>query len=343
MFPTHAARNNSRRAFTLVELLVVIAIIGILVALLLPAVQAAREAARRTQCKNHLRQIGLAFLTHEDAYGYFPSGGWGYLWTGDPDMGSGERQPGGWAYSVLPFLEEGAVHVVGQGLSQAQKSQALMLQKTQPIQVFHCPSRRRPEVSYGPEVSRNAANPEGDLVAKTDYAANGGTLRPGHNGVGWYTGPDVSCLDTYPQCNWGGYTADAVAANFDGVVVPRFPIELRQIADGTSKTMLAGEKWLYVGFYTTDLARSTNSCSDNNSVYQGYDWDVIRWANRRDDYRPATDTEFYDACTMRFGSAHPSGFHTVFADGSVHSVEYGIDPLAWEYLGDRNDGETAVQ
>jgi prepilin-type N-terminal cleavage/methylation domain-containing protein len=99
-------RFPTRRGFTLVELLVVIAIIGILVALLLPAVQAAREAARRTACKNHVRQLALASLVHEDAVGIFPSGGWGWNWVGDNDRGTGADQPGGWVFSLLPFIEE---------------------------------------------------------------------------------------------------------------------------------------------------------------------------------------------------------------------------------------------
>src|SRR3954453_2916900 len=105
--PRIERRSHRVLGFTLVELLVVIAIIGILVALLLPAIQAAREAARRTQCKNHLKQIAVACLNYESSQKAFPAGGWGFRWMGDPDRGMGRGQPGGWIFQVCSYLEEG--------------------------------------------------------------------------------------------------------------------------------------------------------------------------------------------------------------------------------------------
>src|SRR5262249_32445704 len=138
--------RRAKRAFTLVELLVVIAIIGILVALLLPAVQAARESARRQQCSNNLKQLALGALNHEQAHKTFPTGGWGWFWVGDADRGFKRDQPGGWIYNVLPFIEEDAKHrLAGDGdrenISAAQQQGTREVIRT-PVDMIRCPSRR---------------------------------------------------------------------------------------------------------------------------------------------------------------------------------------------------------
>lgn len=331
----------------MVELLVVIAIIGILVALLLPAVQAAREAARRTQCQNHLKQIALAFLNYESANRELPTGGWGYFWTGDPDMGTGARQPGGWGFSVLPYIEESNVFVVGAGLSGVDKRNALAKQVTQPIPSFYCPSRRAASLSYGPGFSYNSANPPDNMVAKTDYAANGGTNSPAEGRPNWSEGPPSSCLNSYPDCSWGTYSDENIRQYFNGPVRPRLPVSLRQITDGASKTLLLGEKYLYVQHYGE---QSVEVCVDNNSIFQGYDWDVIRWANAKQDtsvswrtditYEPQNDvTEPTNSagCATNFGSAHATVFQVAFCDGSVQTLSYDIDMQELELMANTHD------
>jgi prepilin-type N-terminal cleavage/methylation domain-containing protein len=127
-------RDSHRLAFTLIELLVVIAIIGVLIGLLMPAVQSAREAARRTQCSNHLRQVGLAFHSHENQFKHLPSGGWRFDFPptyhdGNPVVGSEQRAS--WAFQILPFLEAGETWRAG-----AEKSIGLA------TSIYFCPSRR---------------------------------------------------------------------------------------------------------------------------------------------------------------------------------------------------------
>src|SRR6188472_2426672 len=126
--------HRPRGGFTLVELLVVIAIIGILVALLLPAIQSARESARRAQCANQVKQIALAWHLHSDTHGCLPSGGWGYNYMADPDRGFGKTQTGSWAYSCLPYMEEQAIHQIGAGVTNlTDKKAALAVLSATPV------------------------------------------------------------------------------------------------------------------------------------------------------------------------------------------------------------------
>ena len=142
--------NGILRGFTLVELLVVIAIIGMLVGLLLPAVQQAREAARQMQCSNNLKNLALAALNHESSSKYYPSGGWSWSFTGDPDRGMNRHQPGGWTFSLLPFLEQNAIYQYSSNgqkdtPDKAKASEVLQM----PVGVFNCPSRRTAKVYPG--------------------------------------------------------------------------------------------------------------------------------------------------------------------------------------------------
>src|SRR6476619_3241943 len=143
-FKRTASHSALVHGFTLVELLVVIAIIGILVALLLPAIQAAREAARRTQCKNNLKQLSLGCMLHLDTQKFFPSGGWNDYYYADPNRGYGGNQPGGWYYNILAYIEEQALRDLGKGqtINTAAYSAASLQLHQSPVAAFTCPSRR---------------------------------------------------------------------------------------------------------------------------------------------------------------------------------------------------------
>ncbi len=338
----------AKRGFTLNELLVVIAIIGILVALLLPAVQSARESARRAICANHLKQLAFGCLNHEAAHSILPSGGWGHLWTGDPDMGFGHTQPGGWPYSLLDFIEQSDLRAIGLGLDGAKKKQALKRQKAMPVALFYCPSRGAVELRFAPELSINSDQPSGHMVAKTDYAANGGCAIPSmttKDKQGRPAGPGIHCPKHYPHpsvCR--GLFSREQADKFDGVVIPRFGVRLQQITDGTAQTMLLSERFLHIDYHEAN--HGGNLAADNNSAYQGYEFDTIRWASSyvhpyngtRPGMPRSNNLGPREPATYRFGSSHPGVFLSAYCDGSVHTLSFDVDPGPWERLGSRHDG-----
>ena len=331
----------ARRGFTLVELLVVIAIIGILVALLLPAIQAAREAARRATCTNQLKQIAMAWHLHHDTHTFFPSGGWGYQYMADPDRGSGETQPGSWAYSCLPYLEEQAIHQLGAGIAGStspQKKAALAEMSRQPVTVFYCPTRRAPDAL--PSVSSYYNADRAEFQARSDYAANLGPLYEGDvRATQWLGGPS-----SFVRADQGigffkdqTYTdADGTTRNWmtkiNGIVFQAFEYDIKDVTDGTAQTYLVGEKYLTPDRYLGD----EQDFGDDQSAWAGDDLDLCRNADA--DMLPLPDQrgllEIY-----RFGSAHPGVLQMSFCDGSVQSISYDIDPATHERLGGRRDGE----
>ncbi len=315
-------REDRRRGFTLVELLVVIAIIGILIGLLLPAVQSVREAARRIQCANHLKQMGLGALNHEEAHGFFPSCGWGWAWIGDPDRGFGETQPGGWIYNLLPFVEQDALHNLGMGKSDSEKRAFAGEVANTPIAMFNCPSRRRAKpytvyYSGGSFHAYNADNVPGH--ARSDYGANGGPV------VHVFTGP--SSVTDGENPNWSGWPGWMRTER--GVSYLRSEVTMGDIKDGTTNTYFAAEKYMNPDHYETGV-----DGADNTSMYQGQDWDVQRWGNTVD--LPYQDQSGV-ARWRSFGAAHANGFQAVFCDGSVRSLSFSIDGVTHQRLSDRAD------
>jgi prepilin-type N-terminal cleavage/methylation domain-containing protein len=343
-------RASQHRGFTLVELLVVITIIGILIALLLPAVQAAREAARRAQCTNNLKQLALGCIGHENATGRYPTNGWGWGWTGDADRGNDWRQPGGWLYNVLPFIEQVPLHDMGIGISPWNDSTKLSIHQQRmavPLNGFYCPTRRAP-IAYpftdNPTInSSQPGNGNGPPVGHNDYAANGGdgyTSGGTHaGGTPWseYGPGDVTAVENPPgQMTPGAKTIFGAEARVaTGIIFTGSMITAADITDGTSNTYLIGEKML-----TPDNYYSGVDLCDNGDAFQGENADIARWSRWSIDSTgyipPLQDTpgvwHYYG-----FGSAHANSFSMAFCDGSVQAINYNIDLDIHSYLCNRKD------
>lgn len=341
-------QDQKHGAFTLVELLVVIAIIGVLVALLLPAVQAARESARQGQCKNQLKQLALGSLNHHDVQGHFQTGGWGWYWVGDPDRGFGDDQPGGWIFNTLSFIEQEALHDMGtdgkpdEYTSRIQGTGAEFVVQ-HPLSTVNCPSRRA-AIAY--PMSTNAGGNAGlqnsktpDEAGRSDYAINSGDA---FNEFPSPAGAGPTSYDDIDGFRWGGEAkarqdGTSYKTVLNGISFERSAIKIRQITDGTTNTYLIGEKYIPVAEYETGMAAGDNEtwCTGfNNDNYRitGYNGGVLGPISDSTD--PATASER----DRRFGSAHPATWNVSFCDGSVRSLSFDIDGQTHRNLGARDDG-----
>lgn len=335
--------------FTLVELLVVIAIIGVLVALLLPAVQAAREAARRTQCVNQLKELTLGGMNHEGSMKHFPTGGWGYDWVGDADRGYGQKQPGGWLYNILPYIEQKAKHDMPKDgnpdalLPPQLEGARLML--IDPIGIIYCPSRRNGKFANVTKIASFARNSglnpagEGASVGRSDYAANAGDMAIG----GGKSGPGN--LAGAANYEWLTLTKTGLLAEnnpdskeLSGIAFQRSEIAIKNISDGTTHTYFAGEKYLAPVNY-----ENGKDTGDNETWCTGHNNDNLRTTEfppSSDGINPQNPADPVNGNI--FGSAHAAIWNASFCDGHVESLSFDIDPTVHKNRGNRQDGNVAT-
>lgn len=356
--------KSLKPAFTLVELLVVIAIIGILVALLLPAVQAARESGRRVKCQNQMKQFALAALNHESALGYWPTGGIhpgpdieDYVSGGRPF--TAPKQGLSWGFQLLPYLEHGSV---------ADITTQEQLEGT-PIAMYFCPSRRPPtmyssgtvsgrwlidyaSLTPGPTREQMGAFPFGGSYEQFLDVACGvssgywglffnemigaGDLKPAKSfASGEYTGfKGVIVRSSYLVQKGTGSTGNPVVTllGYDRAT------KMSKITDGTSKTAVFAEKRINPNL---QLGYDGGGSADNGGWSDGWDPDVIRTTIAP----PVSDTtDAPKECAGEggkyvAGSAHSAGLNVAFADGSVRLLNYDIDLETFNRLGHRSDGE----
>jgi type II secretory pathway pseudopilin PulG len=295
---------GKRIGFAMIELLVVIAIIAILIGLLLPAVQKVREAASVAQCKNHLKQMGLAFQNHHDTFRVFPSGG--QVWpAGDKRTMIKETIPAdydsqtwGWAYQILPYIDQATLWAVPKDDTIA----------STPVATYVCPSFR------GPKTWPLTHNGKTTQRAMIDYAANAGTVD------GTYDGAVVPSKSA----------------------APRAVRKLTDITDGTSNTLLISEK--YVGGAVAWTKSSCNDKYGYVDGWGNDTLIHAKMARDKDKDRViallpkqinARDTV---TCGYNPGSIHGKML-VVFCDGSVHAVPFTINATVWGRLCSINDGQ----
>ena len=322
-----------RRGFTLVELLVVIAIIGILIALLLPAVQAAREAARRMQCSNNLKQIGLAVLSYEDNHGTLPPGAFWY-----PIEGTGITKQGGpILVHLLPFVEQRMLYdlfsfdVVSTDVEiYAKKGPDGKSIASTPISAYICPSD-----THGGQIK--AEGDAYDGVPDAYVAAHNYSASRGPSGLSNNSG--CSCSHPFNAYAIESYSTADRSADFPGPFSRRgYPVRLNAITDGLSNTIFfgevrpecsvhAGNGWATTnngnGYCSTIIPINYDSCkhSGGNGCQRYCNWNVADG----------------------FKSNHPGGAQFLYGDGSAHFLRQDIDHQMYQYLGAKADGQTIAE
>jgi len=298
------------RAFTLIELLVVIAIIGVLIALLLPAVQAAREAARRAQCLNNLKQIGLAMQEYHGTHDTFPPG---YVSNTQGNQPNGQEiGPGwGWGAMILNNLEQGPLSN-SVNFSLLTTNPGSQTARTSRLSVFLCPSNTG---GNGPlTITDGSGNVLISDLSPAQYVAAAGQLEP-----------------------------EEFAAQNNGVFYRNSKIGMRDITDGSSSTLMAGERSQNVANATwVGMIPFGQSC--NNPSWPVHDCETAN-VLVLGHTGPSPDEPWVDVPNNKkagvddFHSLHPGGCNFLFCDGSVRFVKETVNPQVFSFLSTRAGGE----
>jgi prepilin-type N-terminal cleavage/methylation domain-containing protein len=320
--------ETSRRAFTLVELLVVIAIIGILVALLLPAIQAAREAARGAQCSNNLRQIGIALLNHHDSIRSFPPG----VHVSQLN-GSGTHGPAafGWGGLILPYLEETSLGSQYQAIPDypdynwetatgpGGNPNSGTLSKT-PLAVFSCPTDVMPPINIWYNAGKDPFSKSNYVGIAGMYGAQDATAA---NPMKFVNPVD---LPSFPPAEQTQY-----AATF-GIFGGNQKSKMKDITDGSSKTLMVGER---DGRVADDIPTGRQAGYWTGAIRSR--WLNSTLANARDD----GNFRLNGTSKWGTGSLHRAGgMYGGFGDGSVRFLSEDMDGFVWEAMATRAGGET---
>jgi prepilin-type N-terminal cleavage/methylation domain-containing protein/prepilin-type processing-associated H-X9-DG protein len=322
-----------RRAFTLVELLVVITIIGILVALMLPAVQAAREAARRLQCKNNLKQIGLALHNYHATRQSFPPGYVSTVGSGGP---ADDKGPGwGWAAAILPYIEEGSTHRQIH-FDKDIKDPVNAAARATSLSVFLCPSDGGKR-TFTVDVLDDSS-PDFSTALKD---ANGNPIQVAHgNYVGIFGNPEIT-----PDPGFLSSDPDRGIAH-QGMFCRNTAVRFVDVTDGTSNTLFVGERSSNLAYATWTGAVTGGQVPPKIPDTYNYGGEgapvlVLGHTGDASDVPPHTPNSLVNHVDD-FWSMHPQGVNFLFVDGSVQNINNTISPPLWWALGTRAGGETVT-
>jgi prepilin-type N-terminal cleavage/methylation domain-containing protein len=350
-----------RRAFTLIELLVVIAIIAILVALLLPAVQQAREAARRSQCKSNLKQLGIAAHNYIDVHGMLPMN---MHCTGNPQCGGNEwynQTKGGYMVHLLPYLDQTplyeAIDFDGQlnGSIDRIEEQRMPGQPSKFIRAVQITALKCPSAT-GRDWNDNNGN---SGRARSDYAGSQGSQRADSQAV---------CLGFFQNSTGGtgqgnffpgsdgshGHGNSTTNQDLSGLFSRRYAsVRMKDITDGTSNVVMFGEVrpgcsdhqrngWMHFNSLHARTSVPPNFPVDCPEDPDGAD-EVAKWGpdGARCTHDSCGDCWSHHTVTWGFRSRHVGGVHMVLADGATRFISDAIDFATWNALGSRRDG-TAI-